>query len=411
MKIAFLLLFLSLSIMLNAQVSQINFRDFSSFEEIKAAGKKENKDIMLYFHYKGCAWCRLMEKTTFTDSAVGEYYNNAFINVSIDFLKDSVGKNLRKKLMVPGAPSYVFMNSDGEVKHNELGYKLAEDFLKVGQIACDPNSNYRFYAEKFANNDHSVNTIFHILSNGSRLDYADSLVNLMIEANKDKPEELFGETGFKLIYEFGCWEDSPLFKFLFDNYENFLKYSGRDIVDYYIKEFWAYRINRVWIIFFHPERSREKAKKRFAELGLPNYDQICTYADYSDAKDFYVRVKKKRKKWFIRYIAMADKYFAIYHNDWRAYSEAALAILDTDFRLENQEYIARAKKWAEMAIEIKECPKSLYTYACLLKELNKDDEATEIMNKLIKLSRKVISYQNYKYRDLATKMLNKWKKS
>jgi thioredoxin-related protein len=406
MKTAFLTLFLSLSFILNAQESQIKFREFNSFNEIIAAAQKENKDIMLYFHYKGCGWCWKMEKTTFKDSAVGQYYNNNFINVSLDYLKDSIGMRLKKKLKVHGAPYYMFMSPKGNVNHFEWGYKPATSFIRIGKIALDKTKNFSFYAQKLLEKDHSIETISSYIEIKGYNEESDSLIKLMIDYNQNNPSELFGEKSFRIIYPRGDIQRRPYYNYVKENYDNFLQYAGRDLVEYSFRSNWSFNINNVVYFFFHGNRRRERAKEHFAKLKIPNYERICSYSDFEYALDQFQSKSKSRKR-FERFIESADNYFEKYNDDWRALSIASMGILQSRFKDKDKEYMVKAKNWAELSLRIKECPKSLYSYSILLCEMEDNEKAIETLKKLIKITKQKISNENSYYRELAEKELEK----
>jgi thioredoxin-related protein len=58
-----------------------------NYSEVFEVAKKENKTVMLYFHFDQCGACRKMEKTAFIDNEVAEFYNKNFVSFEINTRK------------------------------------------------------------------------------------------------------------------------------------------------------------------------------------------------------------------------------------------------------------------------------------------------------------------------------------
>jgi thioredoxin-related protein len=102
--------------------------------EAKAKAKKENKLIFIDCYTTWCGPCKSMAKKTFTNKEVGDYYNKNFICVKMD-MESGEGPKLQSTYSVEAYPTFLFINSKGEVKHRELGYIDAVRFIEVGKIA------------------------------------------------------------------------------------------------------------------------------------------------------------------------------------------------------------------------------------------------------------------------------------
>jgi len=118
------------SISLQAQ-SGITFFE-GTFAEAKTQAAKENKAIFLDAYTVWCGPCKWMEKNTFTDQAVADYYNSNFINVKMDMEKGE-GIALARKYRVMAYPTLLFIKSDGTVLGQKMGAKDAKNFLAIGK--------------------------------------------------------------------------------------------------------------------------------------------------------------------------------------------------------------------------------------------------------------------------------------
>lgn len=113
--------------------SEVGIQFFKgSWKAALAKAKKENKLIFLDANASWCRPCKLMEKRTFSDVAVGKFYNERFINVKMDMEKGE-GIELSKKLGIRAYPTLFFIDGKGNVVKKSVGYLGTEDFLKLGK--------------------------------------------------------------------------------------------------------------------------------------------------------------------------------------------------------------------------------------------------------------------------------------
>lgn len=106
----------------------IQFSDMS-FEDALKEAKSTNKLIFMDAYAAWCGPCKMMAKKTFTDSKVGEVFNENFINLKIDMEKGE-GPALAKRYGVRAYPTLYFINGDGEVVHKIVGALGPDDFLE-----------------------------------------------------------------------------------------------------------------------------------------------------------------------------------------------------------------------------------------------------------------------------------------
>lgn len=108
----------------------------TSWNDVLALAKKENKPIFLDISTSWCGYCKKMKSTVFTNAEVSEYYNSTFINVSVDAEKGE-GIMLAKKYGVKGYPTFVFIDPNGELIMQTSGYRASGEFLKLGKTATN----------------------------------------------------------------------------------------------------------------------------------------------------------------------------------------------------------------------------------------------------------------------------------
>jgi thiol:disulfide interchange protein len=105
-----------------------------TFDQAKAQAKKENKLIFIDAYTTWCGPCKMMAKKIFTQKTVGDYYNPNFINLKID-MEGSEGLYLSKKYKVSGYPTFLFVNSEGQLVTKEMGMVSAPTFIGYGKRA------------------------------------------------------------------------------------------------------------------------------------------------------------------------------------------------------------------------------------------------------------------------------------
>ncbi|WEK20573.1 MAG: thioredoxin family protein [Candidatus Pedobacter colombiensis] len=152
MKSIFTFLFLFAAISLHAQ-EEIHFN--SSWSEAKEKAIQSKKLIFIDCYTLWCAPCKWMEKNVFIQPAVYQYYNDNFVNLKVDMEKGE-GIEMRKKYNVQSFPTYLFVNTAGDVVHRTASKMEAEAFLAEAKRAVDPKRNAAALKEKYDRGDRDL---------------------------------------------------------------------------------------------------------------------------------------------------------------------------------------------------------------------------------------------------------------
>jgi thiol:disulfide interchange protein len=108
--------------------SGIKFSKLTFQKAIKQA-KATGKLIFIDVHTSWCGPCKEMAKTTFTDSEVGNVFNQRFINLKIDAEEDADGPMISKAYTVTAYPTLLFINGEGKMVKKLVGKQSKEKLL------------------------------------------------------------------------------------------------------------------------------------------------------------------------------------------------------------------------------------------------------------------------------------------
>ena len=206
----------------------IDFKE-GTFKELLAAAAKEDKLIFIDCYTSWCAPCKWMDKNVFVDEKVYSFYNSTFINYKIDMEKGE-GPELAKKYQVSSYPTYLFINSKGDLVHKSTSRMSVEEFITVGKNAIDPSKAFGILSEKYEQNK---------MTNDEMLNYVISLQKMRINKAEEVLEQLMLKvddawllslSGWKLIESFVFDENSKLFNVLNSNKEYFISITNKETV-------------------------------------------------------------------------------------------------------------------------------------------------------------------------------------
>jgi thioredoxin 1 len=94
--------------------------------------KAEKKVIFLDAYTTWCGPCKLLQKNVFTKPEVGALFNQKFINVKID-MESGEGPKLAQKYPLEGYPTLFFIDADGKIVKQVIGYQNPETLVKIGK--------------------------------------------------------------------------------------------------------------------------------------------------------------------------------------------------------------------------------------------------------------------------------------
>lgn len=129
-------LFLIIPFWANAQV---HFEE-EPFLELVTKAKADGKLVMVDAFTAWCGWCKVMDRETFADSAVGAYINERFISTKID-MEEGFGIDLAMKHRVSQYPTYLFFDGDGQLLARLSGFMKPTAFKEAVETAIYSESH------------------------------------------------------------------------------------------------------------------------------------------------------------------------------------------------------------------------------------------------------------------------------
>lgn len=111
--------------------TEIHFIEDAWGEALKQAAA-QHKYIFVDAYATWCGPCKMLRATTFKDAKVAAFFNQNFINVSIDMEK-GVGPQLAQQWRLEAYPTLIIFNPQGKAVLGTVGYIKADELLKFGK--------------------------------------------------------------------------------------------------------------------------------------------------------------------------------------------------------------------------------------------------------------------------------------
>lgn len=144
----------------HAQDKGIHFDHNVNWKGILAKAKAENKYIFVDCFTTWCGPCKYMSNIVFPMEEVGNFYNDKFINVAIQFdstINDAENIKARyadaafifDEYKIRYYPTFLFFSPDGELLHRKSASPDAKGFITIGINALDPEKQYYTQLKKY----------------------------------------------------------------------------------------------------------------------------------------------------------------------------------------------------------------------------------------------------------------------
>lgn len=356
--------------MMSSLSAQIDF-EHSSWNEVLAKAKKENKIIFVDGYATWCGPCKWMAKNVFTDKNVGDFYNKTFINVKLD-LEKGEGLTFAKKYGIKGYPTLYFINGNGDLVHQYLGGMDKNNFLQLGKNAIDPKKQIFTLKETYdsgkASDEDVMNYIQALKASGNGVDE-----KVLIGYLKGKDMKAKENMEFLLKYVNPSLE-SNIFK-------EFLK-----IKEEYIAVFGATKINN----FISSAANNDIRKsdinpsdKKALNAHYAKYFDEAKASLHADQTYLGMLMYSKKPDDKARFLAEAE---SIMKNEPDFNSNFYNSVAwEYHLATDNNDKLEKALKWADISVKKEPNAYNLDTKASILYKLKRKEEALKLANQAMKL--------------------------
>ena len=224
MRYLFLLL---TSFILSGSISAQGIEFFhGTWDEALEKSKVEERPIFVDCYTTWCGPCKRMAKQVFTQPAVGEFYNDNYINVKID-MESKMGRKFGSKYPVQAYPTLYFIDAAGEVLHKIKGGQQAEGLLQMGKFVLGKVDYSADYAKQYEGGDRDPELILNYVKALNKSNKSSSKVaNEYLRSQKD----LNTEFNQNFIFEAVSEADSRIFDLMIENKASIVKVHGEKAV-------------------------------------------------------------------------------------------------------------------------------------------------------------------------------------
>jgi thiol-disulfide isomerase/thioredoxin len=147
-----------------AQAGRVSFQRSPEWQQVLKQARKAHKLIFLDGYTTWCGPCKRMDREVFTRSAEARFFNEKFINVKYD-MEEGEGAMLKRQYGITAFPSYLFINSDGQVLHRIVGaYFGEEEFMNYARMVLTYNGYYAALEKRYHNGERNPELMFQYMT-------------------------------------------------------------------------------------------------------------------------------------------------------------------------------------------------------------------------------------------------------
>ncbi len=212
----------------------IPFKDTTtSWDKIKDIAFQEKKLIFIDAYTDWCIWCKVMDKETFSDTAVAKFMNEKFVPVHYE-METGFGTMMSAKYRVNAFPTFLIFTPDGKLVSRIVGYRKSMEFLGDLSAALDPSKQ-----------DH-LTGISAALDPGFPQFYKDSFLKGNLRKRPDSAtvngflasaSDLSGEVAWSVLYRFSYLVTDRYKEFVYKNYDKLKAMYGANDLENSISTF------------------------------------------------------------------------------------------------------------------------------------------------------------------------------
>lgn len=360
-------LLFSLLVLLSGQSLAQGIEFFKgSWEEAVAKAEAEDKLIFIDAYASWCGPCKRMSANVFPNERVGEFYNKNFVCLKWDMEKDDHGIKFRRKYPVNAFPTLYYIDFTGEVVQNIRGAQQVDKFIETGKEALKKVDRSDLYATDYEKGDRNPELVYNYIKALNKV--GKSSLKVTNDFLRTRPD-LTNEKNLKIVYEGTLEADSKVFETLIENRTRIESIFGKSEVEARIVNACKNTVDKA-IAYDIPDLVAEAQK--LAGKHAPNLADAFLYKS-----EMEYALKRRDSKTYVK--AAKDYLKKVAKDDAEAHGTIA-AIIANSFS-QDAKAMGEAENFAKKAAEIADTYESYYTYALILKQNGKAEEALDAAKK------------------------------
>lgn len=359
MKLSSVIALLTITTLLSAQ--GIEF-EHTSWKEAMSKAKEEGKAMFVDSYATWCGPCKRMSKQVFTQSEVGDFYNENFINIKLDMEKED-GVSFGHKYPVSAYPTLFFLAGDGKVIHKEKGGKDKQKLIDMGELVLRKYDTSGQYTEAYEKGDRNYNLVYNYVKALNKA--GKPSLKISNEYIRSKPD-ITEDERLLFLLEAAVESDSKLFAEVISNCESIKKLVDQETF-----------VNKI-------TRATDATVKKAVEYEVPSLldEAIDAYQNtvgneklpIIKMKRFYYRNTGGKSE----FLDLSKKQFKEVKND-----EVELGKLLVELKSfeKNEDYYDLLEDAHKAFVKLNSNDKSIMNYCNLLMSREKKDEAVKVVEK------------------------------
>ncbi|MDG1432656.1 MAG: thioredoxin family protein [Saprospiraceae bacterium] len=369
MRFTIILLFILSCFQIQAQKG-INFFH-GTWEEALAEAKAKDKLIFVDAYAVWCGPCKRMAKNVFTDKKVGEFYNENFINMKIDMEK-KMGRSFGRTYPVSAFPTLMYIDYNGELVHKVKGGQQIDPFIKLGKFALGKVDFSKDFKVAYEKGDRSPELVYNYVKALNKAGKSTlKISNEYVRSQND----LTTDQNLKFLLEAATHADSRIFDLMIENKSAIEKLTSKQDVKNKIEKA-CFKSAKKAVKYQNADLHKDALKKM--KKYVP--EKAAQFAVYAEM-EFCLACGDGKK-----YLKACEKYAKKEaKNNPEKLNDLALAIFQ-NFP-EDTGALKKAEKYAKKATEKGTEYNYFLTYATILLENGKKQDALIMANKSLDLAK------------------------
>lgn len=344
-----------------------------SWEEAVAKAEAEDKLIFVDAYASWCGPCKRMSANVFPNERVGEFYNKNFVCLKWDMEKDDHGIKFRQTYPVGAFPTLYYIDFTGEVVQNIRGAQQVDQFIELGQEALKKVDRSELYATDYEKGDRSPELVYNYIKALNKVGKSSMKVtNDFLRTDPD----LSKEANLKIIFEGTVEADSKIFETLVENRDRIESIFGKSDVEARVINACKNTVDKA-IEFDVPDLIKDAQK--LAAKHAPNLADAFTYKS-----EMEYALKRRDSKTYVK--SAKDYLKKVAKDDGEAHGTIATIIANSFSQ--DDKAMSEAEDFAKRAAELSDTYQSYYTYAIILKQNGKTEEAMDAANQSLERAQK-----------------------